>query len=159
MSDLTQALLREYLHYDPLTGVWTWITQKRGKAHVGDHPKPDKRHGYRHVGLFGKRYRTGRLAFLYMTGKWPKGEVDHWNRVRHDDTWTNLRDVTPTVNQSNKHVMRNNTSGYTGVAKHNTGKWRAVISVANRQKHLGVFDTREAAHARVLQAKAELGRL
>jgi HNH endonuclease len=47
-------------------------------------------------------YRAGRLAWLYMTGEWPKNQIDHINRDKADNRFCNLRDVTQTENMRNK---------------------------------------------------------
>ena len=42
----------------------------------------------------------------------------------------------------------NNKSGFRGVSFHNqSGKWRATIYINRKQKHLGLFDSPEEAHA------------
>ncbi|WP_428999737.1 HNH endonuclease signature motif containing protein [Stenotrophomonas maltophilia] len=47
-------------------------------------------------------YRQHRLAWLYMTGQWPSGEIDHINHDRSDNRWHNLRDVSHQANQQNR---------------------------------------------------------
>lgn len=37
-----------------------------------------------------------------MTGAWPEKLVDHKNRIRDDDRWDNLRQLTPALNALNK---------------------------------------------------------
>lgn len=37
-----------------------------------------------------------------MTGKMPVGEVDHKNRVRHDNRWSNLQVVSSAKNCQNR---------------------------------------------------------
>ena len=47
--------------------------------------------GYRYVEIDGVRYRADELAFLFVTGKWPEGEIEHINGDRSDNRWENLR--------------------------------------------------------------------
>lgn len=47
--------------------------------------------GYRVINIDGTEYFAHDLAFLYMTGDFPKGEVEHINRKRDDDRWCNLK--------------------------------------------------------------------
>ncbi len=43
-----------------------------------------------------------RVAFAIMTGAWPIDEVDHINRDRQDNKWSNLRQSTSSENKMNK---------------------------------------------------------
>lgn len=52
--------------------------------------------------IHGYHYKASRLAWLYMTGEWPKYEMDHINHVKDDNRWVNLRDVTPAENCANR---------------------------------------------------------
>lgn len=63
-------------------------------------------HGYIRLSVAGhsgkKSVSAHRFAFLWMTGAWPIGVVDHINGDRHDNRWCNLRDVTVEQNASNR---------------------------------------------------------
>jgi len=100
---LTAERLREVLHYDPETGAWTWlVAPRKGRSYVGQRAGALKDDGYRIIGIDGVRYRSNRLAWLYMTGAWPEADVDHRDRAsRGDDRWTNLRAATRSQNQGN----------------------------------------------------------
>jgi hypothetical protein len=71
-----------------------------------------------------KSYRSARLAYFYMTGRWPE-TVDHINGVRDDDRYTNLRCATAQENGFNRRTIANRT-GFRGVY-HNDGKFVARI--------------------------------
>src|SRR6202035_4009666 len=98
---LTAERLREFIHYDPLTGVFTWLVLPvcRGPRFVGRGPNQvrvggiagcvSKSNGYRRIKIGGHPYCAHRLAWLYMTGTWPKDEIDHINRVRSDNRFCN----------------------------------------------------------------------
>jgi hypothetical protein len=102
-APLTQERLKEILHYDPETGMWTWIKERKYmNILVGSIAGTVKSNGYLYIGIDRKQYRASRLAFLYMTGKLPPDEVDHKNRVRLYNRWSNLRLVTHSENQQNK---------------------------------------------------------
>jgi hypothetical protein len=91
-----------------------------------------------------------------MTGRWPNGVVDHINGDTSDNQWSNLRDVTHSVNcQNQRRAKRSNASGLLGVSFFD-GKPRASISVDGRPIHLGTFDTPEAAHQAYVEAKRKL---
>jgi HNH endonuclease len=95
---LTANRLRKLLNYDPATGVFRWRVGRQHRVNVGDvagcivRPK-----GHRMIGVDGKRYLANRLAWLYMTGKWPKLEINYLNRNASDTRWANLREMTPRI--------------------------------------------------------------
>lgn len=102
-SWLTADYLRHALHYDPLTGVWTWMNPlPRSKMRRGDIAGRIMDNGRRQIRLGSHFFYSARLAFLYMTGEWPKDQVDHINRVRDDDRWENLREATQSQNSYNR---------------------------------------------------------
>jgi hypothetical protein len=74
----------------------------------------------------------------------PKGmRVDHKDLNGLNCTRKNLRLCTASQNQHNRDKQANNTSGYKGVSSSGVkaGRFRAVIRVNDRTRHLGVFDT------------------
>ena len=141
MKKLTEQVLRAILHYDPETGIFTRHTGPgaRGRDKVGA-LDPE---GYLCIGVSGGRYRAARLAWLWMTGEWPPSgfQIDHINRNRTDDKWSNLRLVTWSEQQFNKGTPKNNKTGHTGVFITPKGRYGASCG----RKYLGVFKTIEAA--------------
>lgn len=136
---LTQKRLKELLHYNPITGLFTWVGL-RVSSRVGNGSVAGTldRSGYVFIKIQQRRYAAHRLAFLYMTGNIPK-EVDHINHTKHHNEWENLRGVTHGENQKNASMSITNTSGFTGVSWHKgIGKWTAYICVG-KLKHLGSF--------------------
>lgn len=65
--------------------------------------------------------------------------VDHKNTNSLDNRRANLRICTKGQNQFNRTKSKTNTSGYKGVSKTRSGKWRACISINDKTKYLGVF--------------------
>lgn len=127
--ELTQERLKRYLNYNPETGIWTWtgLTPK-SKAIIGERAGYQRYDGYWLIGIFGRKYRSARLAFFYMKGYWPI-EVDHKNRDTSDDRWSNLREATGSQNVSNRNKQSNNTSGATGVCWDlNRHKWLVQVN-------------------------------
>jgi hypothetical protein len=92
-----------------------------------------------------------------MTGSEPFPTVDHINGDKSDNRWANLRRASHAEQQQNLGIGKLNTSGYVGVHKHaDTNKWCAQIMGPAGRKHLGLFDTPEAAHEAYVAAKKEL---
>lgn len=94
------------------------------------------------------RYKAHRLAWFYVTGEWPETGfvVDHINGDATDNRFINLRVVTVTVNNRNKVMQSNNTSGRVGVYKDkNSGKWVAQGVTGGRNFFLGYADCFEVA--------------
>lgn len=117
---LTVEQLKEELHYDPPTGVWTWLyLERKGKRWNKQYSGKQAGYiantdSYVRIWLRENRYLAHRLAWFYMTGEWPR-EIDHKNRIRFDNSWPNLRDVTTSENHRNMPKNATNKSGITGV--------------------------------------------
>lgn len=146
---ITAERLRELLHYDPETGVFTRLCGRCAGRRAGALNET----GYRHVYADGVLYLEHILAWLYMTGEWPDDEVDHWDLDKSNNRWGNLRQATSSQNQMNHPIKKTNTSGHKGVhwAPH-AGKWRAQIRISGVGHHLGYFATAEEASAAYAQA-------
>lgn len=155
MSALTASRLRELLHYETDTGVFTRLV-KSGTAKVGDVAGGLDDKGYWRIRVDGKRYLAHRLAWLYMTGEWPTGEVDHERGETGDNRWKRLRDGSRSFNQQNqRRAPAGSATGQIGASPHR-GKFQAQIRVDQKNRYLGVFDTPEAAHAAYVAAKRQL---
>lgn len=143
--ELTQDRLKELLEYNPDTGLFVWRASC-GTARGGDVAGGSHGNGYLRIRLGRGRYYAHRLAFLYMTGGFPAAEVDHINRDRADNRWTNLRPASSSQNKANRGLQRNNASGHRGVYWHGQNhNWVAEGKVLGRKIHLGVFDRLEDA--------------
>lgn len=144
---LTQERLKELLHYDPETGAWTWLISLRGPIRAGMQAGTVAHNGYLAIKIAGRVYGAHRLAFLYMLGRYPVGVVDHANRIRHDNAWHNLRECSQSENLANAVPHSQSGAPYKGISfDKRRGKWVASISAHKKRKHLGQFDTPEAAH-------------
>lgn len=152
---VTQERLKSVIHYDPDTGAFTWIVQK-GRSKAGAKAGTLNGCGYVSIWIDGKQYKASRLAWLYVHGKLPVGDVDHINRNRADDRISNLRVGTHAENMQNISWRLANKSGAAGVNWHKkTGKWTAQISVDKKKIYLGVFNRIEDAIAARTAAKAK----
>ena len=138
---LTQKELKELLHYNPDTGVFTWLVSGKNRVKVGHAAGCVNSHGYVKITLQGKSYSAHRLAWLYITGDWPKQQVDHINHDKKDNSWGNMREVTPSQNSRNVRALGRGSSNYKGVSYRNdSGSWRAIIRHGGKNNYLGSFD-------------------
>jgi len=135
---LNAERLRQLLHYDPKTGIFTRRITRYGWP-AGTRAGTRRPDGRYQIHVDGNAYLASHLAWLYMTGEWPDGLVDHRNLNKSDDRWENLRLATKAQNATNSRRNRLNTTGYKGVSRWR-GKFRATIRVNTKQKHLGIFD-------------------
>jgi len=139
---LTQAELKQALHYDPETGVFTRLTNGGG-VRANTRAGGKDAHGHRTISVKGKRYRAARLAFFWMTGEWPPHDVDHINRDRMDDRWCNLRAATRTQNCANSGPRTGKVKGACWVESKK--RWKAQIRLEGKNCHLGYFASEQAA--------------
>lgn len=154
---LTQARLKELLHYDPDTGVFTWRVATGSRSRAGSIAGClNNQRGYLVIGVVSRTYYAHRLAWLYVHGRIPDDGVDHINRCRLDNRIANLRPATNAENQQNRGVGVNSTSGVTGVSFYKrTGMWRAHITVSGKNVHLGYFADKDKAAKARLDAKSK----
>lgn len=144
LSDLTVEELRRNLLYNPDTGEWIWLIAQSNFIQAGRRAGKVVSGGYTQIFFHGKGYYSARLAWFYMTGKWPDEQIDHINRDRMDDRWCNLREATFGENQMNTGLAQNNTSGYKGVSwRVQSQKWEARVN----NIYLGMYDSKEEAKA------------
>jgi len=159
---LTHERIKKLLHYDPGSGVFTRRVSSAGTLNAGTTTGYVKTNisGKRYclISINGKQYSSHRLAFLHMTGSFPKDQVDHIDGNGTNNAWINLRQVSHLENQKNKRLHANNKSGIAGVRQHEPSKkWHAYIMVEQKFIFLGSFEKKSnAAKARKL-AEAEYG--
>lgn len=152
---LTASRLRELLHYNPDTGVFTRLVRV-ANAIAGVAAGCRRDDGRVVISIDRKSYLSSRLAWLYVTGSMPSFEIDHKDTNPANDAWDNLRDVTPSVNQQNKRrAARNSTTGLLGVRKHRN-KFMARIKIKGRTTYIGIYPTPELAYSAYLEAKRRL---
>ncbi|HGW3055140.1 TPA: HNH endonuclease signature motif containing protein [Klebsiella pneumoniae] len=158
-SEQNLKRIPEFLKYDPETGEFSRIRVIGHRFKVGDKAGTVNKQGYVRIMMFGMGFQAHRLAFYFMTGELPPGdlEVDHINGNRSDNKWSNLRLVTHAVNMQNSRKPKHNTSGHPGILQNKkTGKWAARISVSGRMIQLGEFLDKQEAINCYLAAKQRM---
>jgi hypothetical protein len=145
---LTQEELREALDYNPLTGLFVWISPRKSirvGAVAGDFSGR-----YVRLKFQQKSYPAHCLAWLYMTGRWPKDEIDHIDTNKHNNAWKNLREATRVQNAHNASPMNNKKYSRLKGVTYAKGrrKWMASIRLGGKHsRFIGYFDTEQEAHA------------
>lgn len=115
-------------------------------------------HGYMVANFQGKMVRLHDYVLEKSGIKKPKGYyVDHINQDKLDDRINNLRLVTPTESSKNMPLKGDNKSGVTGVCKAKNGRYRAYITVNQRQINLGYYGTLSEAASVRMEAETRLG--
>jgi len=121
--------------YDIDTGHFTEIA-------TGKRLGSKNKRGYR---MLGGRLEH-RVVWLIVHGVWPEQEIDHVNGIKDDNRLHNLRLATRSENQRNVGKTKSNSSGFKGVYRDkSTGKWRAQMKIAGRNKWLGTYNNIEDA--------------
>ena len=149
------AFIKEFLHYNPDTGVFTWLKSNSNNTKVGQVTGYNEA-GYLRIGVNKKLYRAHRLAWLYYYGEMPKDCIDHINGITTDNRICNLRACTHAENMQNKKsAKKDSTHGFLGVRK-DRGKYVAIINVNKKRVYLGQFSTPQEEHEIYLKSKREL---
>lgn len=168
-------LLRQLLRYDPETGKLFWRTRgveyfKSGfhgiEAHCAswntkyagrEAGSANTSRGQIAVALVGTKVLAHRAIWAMCYSEWP-AIIDHIDGDPGNNRLSNLRNVTQQENMRNMAMLACNTSGHTGVAwMRHRSKWRAFISVDDRQIHLGSFRIKQDAIAARKAAEREYG--
>ena len=97
---LTPKRLRKVLSYAPTTGIFRWKVSASSRAPVGSIAGAKNGRGYHQIRIGGRPYSASRLAWLYMTGKWPNSEISYINGKPSDTRWANLREATSSPNRN-----------------------------------------------------------
>lgn len=139
-SKLTQKELKKILHYDPITGVFTWTKSRNGAGCKKGQQAGTIKKNRRIICINYKEYPSTHLAWLYMKGRLPIAKIDHKDRNTLNDKFKNLREVSTICNARNTGNYKNNSSGIKGVHKEGcSGKWIVQIAVNGKRKHLGRY--------------------
>jgi hypothetical protein len=151
---ITQLELKEVLHYNQDTGIFTWINPVR-KTMLNVIAGTMSHERYVVIKINKKTYRAHRLAWLYVYGNFPSSILDHINGIKSDNKINNLRKATSQQNNFNRKNESINTSGHKGVHWETAREiWKAVITINNRHIYLGRYKHKqEAINAYLTSAK------
>lgn len=145
---LTHERLLEVLEYCSWSGLFRWKIQ-RHKVNKGQVAGYRSKLGYMRIGIDGEYFRSCRLAWFYVHGKWPKDIIDHKDGVKYHDWIDNLREANTRENNWNKGRTSRNRSGFKGVSVTVKGKFTAYLC-------LGTYETAEEAYEVYKEAAIKL---
>ena len=166
---LSPEELKSIIEYNPETGEMTWRIREPSSFSCGKQSAEHNcaiwngriagtpalsfvnNNGYLSGSACGRSYKAHRVAWAIYYGEWPKGDIDHVNRVRTDNRISNLRSATRSENLRNTGILDRNTSGVTGVSwAAERGQWNAKIGHRRKQINLGYFaQKKDAVQARL----------
>src|SRR5690242_9756351 len=135
-EDLSHKQVLAELDYDPTTGIFTWSTNKSNRCKAGSVAGCDQGR-YWAIGLGRSVYLAHRLAWFYVTGRWPAVGIDHITGDRYDNRFCNLREATVSENARNMALRRDNRTGAHGVYRNAAGRWYAQSCHGGKNRHLG----------------------
>jgi hypothetical protein len=91
---LTQERLKEILDYNHETGIFTWKIEPPNRPYLkGKEAGCYDKDGYIQIRIKGIGYSAHHLAFLFMEGYLPEGQVYHKDRIKDHNWWDNLREA------------------------------------------------------------------
>src|SRR6266849_5465532 len=151
---LTQERLKYLLLYEPDCGEWYWISSPSPSVRIGQEAGHRREDGYLRISVDGTLYYAGPLAWLYMTGEWPKEQIDHENQNRHDYRWSNLREATWGQNMANRSLPFNNTTGYRGISLFQ-GKWEVRVNTIYFGRYDDLEEAIEVRDSKALELQGE----
>ncbi len=142
---ISVARVRQVLAYFPDIGHFRWRISPCNSVFIGD-LAGTKKNGYIWIRIDTKVFAAHILAWVLMKGDWPAELIDHEDKDRANNRWTNLRPATYQQNQFNRGASKRNKYGQKGVSKHK-GRYRAQIREGGTIRHIGLFATPEEAGA------------
>jgi hypothetical protein len=172
VNDLSAAYVRSILDYEPGAGEFRWKARtpnmfKHGKhsaahtcakwnsTYVGKVAGCANGGGYLQININDRPYQAHRLAWLWMTGEWPKEQIDHRDGDPSNNRWLNLREATQFQNMANSRKRSTNSSGVKGVHWNCVArKWHAGITKDGCHRFLGSFDEDKLDEAAAAYANA-----
>jgi hypothetical protein len=152
---ITIKTLDELLTYIKETGEFTWNKTVCSKAPKGSFAGClDSSKGYYFITLNKVRYLRAELVILAEEKEYYSGCIEHKDRIRSNDVYTNLKKVSGKgEGNKNRAIQTNNSSGTTGVYfSKSEGKWKSYITMNRQTKGLGTFKTKEEAVKARLEA-------
>lgn len=91
IPDFTHQEVLDALEYNPATGIFHWKIRPTKRIAPGSQAGGNlKGNGYRYISFKGYELTEGRLAWFYMTGKWPDRRIRYKNGKTDDCRFENM---------------------------------------------------------------------
>lgn len=173
MQDLTQEVVRELLHYDPETGIFTWRERDRkwfttdrscktwnsrfaGKK-TGCVQEMGRGYLCVRISVLDRLWLAHRLAWLWMEGDPIPEHIDHENHDATDNRWSNIRSSNPMHNSRNASKRVDNTTGTCGLTwNKNDSIWIARVTHNGFRHYLGRFTNKTEAISAINEFRSKL---
>lgn len=150
---ISQKELKEFLRYDPDTGVFTWIKTRSNRWKPGRQAGCIDGNGYWQIRISGILLLAHRAAFIYMTGDCPK-YVDHIDGNKINNKWENLRPCTKSENAFNKPNRIKSYSGIKNVSfDPRINRWYVRLKTNGRIRSFGGYGSLELAELVAFEAR------
>lgn len=142
MKKVSIKLKKDYLHhilnYDEITGLFFWNNPPARKSFLknkiaGNRTFCHKNIAYWEIHINNTKYYAHRLAWMYVYGFFPKGQIDHIDGNTLNNAISNLRVATQSQNNINKI-----TKGYSYFPKRKK-PYMVSICVNNKKKFIGYY--------------------
>lgn len=131
--------LKELLHYDPETGIFTWRIWRKNQVKPGT-IAGYLQNGYVVIEIEGQPFKAHRLAIYYVYEYWPENNIDHRDRIKYHNWINNLREASSIQNARNAGNYSHNSTGIRGTHFCKTRKkYGAVIRVNAKVYTLGFY--------------------
>lgn len=137
-------MYKTYLSYNKASGEFHWLHTVSSTAIKG-YLAGSITKGYRYIQLHGKKVAAHQLAYWWITEEWVI-DLDHIDRVKDNNSFSNLRVATRREQGLNRSLQINNRSGYKNITWFKrTSRWKVEFKYNGRQIHVGYFkDIKEA---------------
>lgn len=139
---LTESRIRELFTVDLESGEFFYKRRPFGGVLAGARAGYVAKNGYRIICIDYVDYFEHNLLWFLGTGELlptKQFEVDHKNRIRHDNNPSNLRKATRSQNNANSGVRKNNRTGYKGVHFDKEKLKYCVQITKNKKPHFGGY--------------------
>lgn len=134
--------LHETFLYDKNCGEVRYKSNGSIAGYLGNHGYLQTKYNYEvvYVHIIIVKMVLGDIVERY------NAQIDHIDRNRANNSWSNIRIVSRQTNLQNKGKYKSNKSGVTGVWwSKGTSKWQVAITVNKQVIHLGVYNEIEDA--------------
>ena len=112
---ITQDELKQLVHYDRDTGIFTRLVTTSSRAMAGmEIGHPEGLGGHLRATVGGRKHYLHRLAWLYEHGEMPE-MIDHIDMDVCNNRISNLRLASKSDNNCNRNAPITNTSGVKGI--------------------------------------------